>query len=386
MKNIVPYLMFCLICCNGQDKNNGVKTNKMEKPQDLITLTTVQDYITKQSNIETEENEPENPYVLSKNDYNISKSLIAVGLKNNGFKFLSQSEFNKKLTEIFKLTDIKNCNNIKLIDNHYTLFGYAMDGSVNTLLNNQYELFSSTHNLFLNNDDKFLSQMFLVKDLVKVENKNYKVTIPQFLIARNKYLFNDSKGDLAWLLANDKEFLKILVMRFGYDKETQINKMVLEDLYREYSSANHNISEKLGEIFFVKDCEGNLKIRKGLLEFVASNTTKDDDRFIYALGNYLDYLFKEDKDKIFDEQPSSKFSLDEKAKIVAYVANIESPAFYKFKPMNSNKAWHNVGTALYNITSAHPEILKIIEKSNYYGLISLKEIIESTQFEEEGQN
>ena len=52
--------------------------------------------------------------------------------------------------------------------------------------------------------------------------------------------------------------------------------------------------------------------------------------------------------------------------------------------MNSSTAWHNAGTALYNITAAHPEILKIIEKNNYYGLNPLKEIMESVQFEEEG--
>ena len=50
-------------------------------------------------------------------------------------------------------------------------------------------------------------------------------------------------------------------------------------------------------------------------------------------------------------------------------------------------AWHNAGTSLHNITAAHPEILKIMKimkKNNYYGLSSLKNIIESTEFEEEG--
>lgn len=220
------------------------------------------------------------------------------------------------------------------------------------------------------NEDKNLSQK-------RFENINK-------LVARNKYLFNNSKADLAWLLANDKEFLRKLVVTFGYDKEQKINKQVIDDLYKSYTQSGQIwYGAKLGEVFFTKDCQGKLQTQEGLLNYVSQNTNENDDRFIYALSNYIVYLFKEDKDAIFSEAPSKKFTLEEKAKIVAYVANIESPAFYKYKPLNSNSAWRNAGTSLYNITAAHPEILKIIEKNNYYGLTALKEVINSTQFEEE---
>ena len=45
--------------------------------------------------------------------------------------------------------------------------------------------------------------MFLVKDLVKLDDQSFSVQLRQFVIARNKYLFNDSKADLVWLLSND---------------------------------------------------------------------------------------------------------------------------------------------------------------------------------------
>ncbi len=387
MKIVIFAVLLMLASCDGQTKKDNSKNNEpknTEMAEKTIDIETIKSFIEKQKNVETEENEPEQPYSLSKKDFDISKDLVASGLKNSGYRFIPEEEFSKKLFDIFKITKNSNCDMVSSTDHQIILFGNAMDGSKNTRLQNQYDLYSDTQNLFIVPDEKFLTQTFLVKDLVKINGNAFSINLPQFIIARNKYLFNDSKTDLTWLLFNDKEFLKRLVIDFGYDKEEMINQMVLEDFYKKYADPNHNITEKMGELFFTKNCEGKLQIQQGLLDFVSRHTTKDDDRFIYALGNYLDYLFKEDRDDIFTESPSKKFTLDEKAKIVAFVANIESPAFYKFKPMNSSTAWHNAGTALYNITAAHPEILKIIEKNNYYGLNPLKEVIESVAFEEEG--
>lgn len=385
MKIQILVLLLCLLSCNGQDNNNKPNKNNMQSTE--INLNLIKNFIADQANVETEENDPENPYDLSEKDFKIAKDITVIGLKNSGYKIIPDDDYNKKLLDIFGIKKGNKCANVFFAGNDITLFGNAMDGTLDTKIKNQYEFFSNTQNFFIVNNEKFLTQMFLVKDLVIIKDNSYSIQIPQFIIARNKYLFNDSKGDLTWLLVNDKEFLKKLVVSYGYDKENQINKMVLEDFYKEFSSEIpfNNIS-KLGEFIFVKDCEGTLKIRDGLLKYVSENTTKDDDRFIYALGNYLDFLFKIDNNNIFYEQPSTKFTIEEKAKIVAYVANIESPNFYKFKPMNSDKAWSNAGTSLYNITSAHPEILRIIEKNNYYGLFPLKEVIESVQFEEETPN
>lgn len=387
MKIAIFAVLLILSGCDGQAKKDNLKNNEpknTEMAEKSIDIETIKIFIEKQKNVETEENEPEQPYSLSKNDFDISRDIVAKGLKNSGYQFISEEEFSKKLYDIFKITKNSNCAMISSANDQITLFGNAMDGSKNTRTKNQYDLYSDTQNLFIVPNEKFLTQTFLVKDLVKINGNSFNINLPQSIIARNKYLFNDSKADLIWLLLNDKEFIKRLVTDFGYDKEEKINQFVLEDLYKQYADPNHNITEKMGELFFTKNCEGKLQIQQGLLNYVSQHTTKDDDRLIYALGNYLDYLFKEDKDDIFTESPSKKFTMEEKAKIVAFVANIESPAFYKFKPMNSSTAWHNAGTSLYNITAAHPEILKIIEKNNYYGLNPLKEIIESVQFEEEG--
>ena len=357
------------------------------------------------------------PSQFEQEDIDAEVNVVNDILKNSGFKFPTNDEFRNKIEIIFgrKINEssakkylyvnyLDKCNHeyLNYKNNGTDYFGTFIIKSNNFIsdyfflpeLINYQKLYPNSviveKNMTTEKKDKQSNLMLVEKwsdleknpdkafNLIQLRQKNI-----QTIVARNKYLFNDSKGDLIWLLANDKNFLKRLVVTFGYDKETQINKMVLEDLLKEYSNPDHNVSEKLGEIFFIKDCEGKLKIREGLLQYVSQNTSKDDDKFIYGLGNYLDYLFKQDRNNIFEGQPSTKFTLEEKAKIVAYIANIESPDFYKFKPMNSDKAWHNAGTSLYNITTAHPEILKIIEKNNYYGLLPLKEVIESVQFEEE---
>ena len=352
----------------------------------------------------------------SYDDYGKGDLDALVEVENNiliqkGYKTPNDEEFMKRVETIFK----------RKIDNSSSTEYLRLD--VNNKCNKelQYNPYTADNqDLYISKKNKFITNFYpipvvvdylklfpelqnLEKDPIEVESdgENLKVTrwkdIPDLsqvryqnelaLTSRNKYLFNDSKADLVWLLANDKEFLKKLVIVFGYDKEDKINKLVVDDLYRSYTKPNQLwYAAKIGEVFFTKDCQNKLQVQEGLLSYVSQSTTKDDDKLIYALTTYLDYLFKEDQNNIFNESPSKKFTLDEKAKIIAYVANIESPLFYKYKPLNSASAWHNAGTSLYNITNAHPEILKIIEQNNYYGLQPLKGVLESVEFEEESTN
>ncbi|HEX8577180.1 MAG TPA: hypothetical protein VF677_12875, partial [Flavobacterium sp.] len=204
------------------------------------------------------------------------------------------------------------------------------------------------------------------------------------VLARNKFLFNDSKADLEWLLVNDKDFLKMLVFAYGYDSNEKINKLVLNEFYTKYDNYVPKQTQKMGELFFTKDCNGNLKIRTGLLDFVKQNTTSSDNRFIYALANYALVLFDGDVDDVFNEgqDPSKKFTKSDKAKIIAYIASIESPASEKYKKENTT-LWNNEASIIYNIASSQPEIITIIKKNNYYNIPNLKQIVESAEDEVE---
>jgi hypothetical protein len=358
-----------------QNSNNDMDVNLIKKHLKL------------QERIELSENDTDLSHVYSLTDVDIELGgqVIAKGLKNNGNSFLEYSEFQEKIKEIFE--ENRDASHSKKIE-HKNFIVYLINP--NNEQNIEKTEFDYTYDhLFVFPKYRVFSDLPLLGDIVTVEGENISITIDDKIKYRNQFLFNNNRAAFTWLLFNDKEFLKNLLMVFGYDREDKINEIVLNDLFKSYESEIPISTEKLGKIFFVKDCTEKLKIREGLLKYVSDHTNKDDDRFIHALGNYLTYMFNEDVDSIFDEDLRQKFTLEEKVKIVAYVANIESPAFYKYKwierpsSLEPQKAWNNAGTFLYNITAAHPEILKIIEKNNYYGLKALKEVIEGEDFEEE---
>lgn len=392
--------LIIMLSCSSEKKKEANEI--METPQCLQAQL--------QAGFSAEKSETDYPnYAYNETDLDCSIPILESELIKRGYKSPSTEEFTQKVLDVFK----------RRIDYNISTKYIYIDGnnpcnkSMVYNRNSDDEMIPKSYYLVKNN--RFITELFAIPEIVdypkvfpeskSVEDKISKiqgeVNITKWnedknlsqkrfeninkIVARNKYLFNDSKSDLVWLLANDKDFLKQLVTVFGYDKEEKINKQVIDDLYKSYAQPGQAwYAVKLGEIFFTKDCQGKLQIQEGLLNHVSQNTNENDDRLIYALSNYLTYLFKEDKDNIFNESPSKKFNIEEKAKIIAYVANIESPAFYKYKPMNSSTAWQKAGTSLYNIAGAHPEILNIIKKNNYYGLIPLKNAIESEQFEEEG--
>lgn len=227
---------------------------------------------------------------------------------------------------------------------------------------------------FTRDGDKMYAQRWKdIADLEILRNKNIQTTIH-----RNKYLFNDNRSSLNWLAVKDQDFLKRLVAEFGYDQEEKINTLALRLFFEEYSAEDDMSLGKLGRIVFVKGCDGKLQIRKGLLNSIEKSTTEDDDRYITALGDYIiAYLYKED---------DNTFTPNEKAEIVAYISNIEGPAFHKYKN-ESDSAWEQAATPLYFLLSKdamnHPEVLDIIKKNNYFDLQPLKEYIESGQLEKE---
>lgn len=377
MKNIIVLIFATTSLISCQNKKQETKI----EPEN-IDINLIKTHLTLQEKIELSENDTDTThlYRLTDTDIELGGKIVEQGMKNNGYKSPNKEDFEKRVKEIFET----NCDcKYAGVKQHTNFATYTVNSTKeNNILKTEYD-YTYDH-IFAFPNYKVISNLPLLHDIVEVNNNTLKINLDQNTIARNKYLFNDSRADLTWLLINDKEFLKTLLITFGYDKEEKINALVINELYGQYSTEiPFSNVDKLGEIFFVKDCDGKLIIREGLLKYVSTSTTKDDDRFIYALSSYAADLFSDDVNNIFEEKPSKKFTMDEKAKIVAYVANIESPAFYKFKPLNSDKAWHNAGTSLYNITAAHPEILKIIEKNNYYGLQPLKEVIESDQFAEE---
>lgn len=50
------------------------------------------------------------------------------------------------------------------------------------------------------------------------------------LFYKNQFIFHDSKAALTWLMNNNRNFLRDLFLKYGYDKSDVINKMMLDEI------------------------------------------------------------------------------------------------------------------------------------------------------------
>lgn len=336
-------------------------------------------------------------------DLNALVSIADTILTNNGYKKPDVESFSQRIRDIFG----------RVIDQHskssYLKIDYYADLCNKQLLFAPYT--ADNQYLYVAKKERFITNFYAIPlmldylavfpDLAAYEKKDIeiydevektKTSASQWkdnlkglsaqrqqnilqLINRNKYLFNEDKNSLAWLMKNDQTFLSSLLTMFGYDREAQINQMVLDSVYNAHTQKNTTGGEFIASLFFVKDCNHKLQIRTGLLKYVEAHTSAKDNRFIYALGDYMYTLYDEKDWGIFDELQSKKFTALEKAKIVAYIASVENPAIEKYKNFESVSVWNNAGSNLYNISVSHPEVIKLIEKNNYFGLPNMKAII-----------
>lgn len=378
-------LLIMSSCRNKVKQNSSTIDQETQKTMIPIKIVVeISQHLEDQKRIQSDEDDEiiENPYKRNSRDLELASIVILEGLKNNGFRPVSDEVFNERIKEIFGIDNLKNPHyKIHVADNHITLFGQQKE-DYNFLIRNEFGGFADTENYYLLRNEHLFFEFQSLRYLIKInEDNSYKITVEPYHIHRNKYLFNKDKISLAWLFNNDKPFLSMLLERFGYDKESKINKLMLDSIY----NGNSERGELIANLIFVKDSFNKLQIRKGILKYIEEHTSTTDNHFIYALGDFMNVLYngdaKDDSHKIFNEDPSKKFSALEKAEIVANIANIENPAIEKYKSPESSLVWNNAGSSLYNLSISHPEVIKMIEAHNYFGLPKMKEIIAKLQEE-----
>ena len=372
MKNIIliHFATTSFLSCQNKKTENINDKNNMD-------IELIKKHLKFQEKIELSENDTDTThlYHLTETDIELGGQIISQGLKNNGYKVPQNGDFEKKVKEVFET----NCNcKYAGVKKHNNFNTYILNPNMESNIGKTEYDYTYDH-IFSFSQYKLITTLPLLNDIVEVQNNSLKINLGQATIARNKYLFNNSGGDLVWLWANDKEFLKNLVIYFGYDKDEKLNDWVISNLYKEYSEAETDKTSEIGNIIFVKNCENKLIIRKGLLNYVEKHTTKDDDKYITALSQYI-------INELYNEDKKSSFTDEEKAEIVANISNIEIQGFDKYKGVSTN-AWTRNASTLFYLQSKnamnHPEILDILKKHNYYGFSFLKNYIESGELENE---
>ena len=78
---------------------------------------------------------------------------------------------------------------------------------------------------------------------------------------------------LTWLMNNDKDFLRELFLKYGYDKSDVINKMMIDEVKEEEELPMGN---EYKELFVSKDVDGGLLIHQGLLQYMLENADRQN--------------------------------------------------------------------------------------------------------------
>lgn len=339
------------VSCNGQDKKNEIR-NKTDKT--ILSTEVIKSFIRNQKNLENEETESK--YTLSEKDLDILSDIISNDLKNKGYKLPTIEEFNNKIQTYFSV-DTK-CLNYENINSRYLVFhGNLMDGTKSTLQNNLYESYADTENLFFDRKNLLIINFTLLKNIVTQNGENFSINIPQNIIARNKFLFNNSKADYAWLKFNDKIFLEELVTKFGYIQNDDLNLFVMNEKIAE--------SEEFGKIIWNQKCNGEIKFHEDIFNLISK---ADDDKKIKYLRAIADYLANEVKDKnsILENNLSKKHEI--LGKIAYYSTKIGEK--------------HNMYYDFFSILGTEDGGIKYedtFKKNNFFGISDFKNIWEETK-------
>ncbi|PJJ67637.1 hypothetical protein [Chryseobacterium geocarposphaerae] len=363
--NISIFILLFIGCNNKSQENN---MNSKEKQYNIsekankIDVKNIKKHIKLQEKIESDEVEYDDPYNLTIEDLKLASSIIYNDLISNSYIEPKAESFNNKIETIFSISHSSNkCVSIDQKHGYIAVFGNRLDGNPVTLEQNKYELYSTTQNIFINTNKQFIFPMLLLRELININGDNsYKIKVPRYIIARNMYLFNDSKPQFKWLILNDQNFMESLVKTFGYTQDPDLLKWVIER-----TKFNKNDPQDYGKLFWIKQCDGSLKLHantfKVLQKLYVPNDSSDNRFILDNIKGYVEYLGTDIR------SPQNNLALEEKLKIMANLVYFVEQ--YKYDP-SYNDASIMMGRFRYFINEKDFEILK---RNNYFNLPKFKE-------------
>ena len=365
--------VFTLYCCNNK-KKDITKTNSKTENMKIIDILKIQ--------LKDGAPDVNNSYDYSLLDLEAIIPETKKILLTQNYKTLSNEIFNAKINSIFKrvidpkldskylyIDFLDKCNRIPkyFLTNYIDYYGLFVVKNENYITENfaipqildyqnefpnidEYESkFANTYDEQGLNNENSIFLWKEVKNLTQQRQKNI-----QILVARNKYLFNDSPADFVWLCFNDEYFLQSLVKTFGYVEDEELNKFVLDKNLKE--------DEEFGKVIWNKDCSGKINFNLNIFETIKKASKGDQEKYFNAINNYLSY-FGNTPNNYLDLTFSEKAEI--KGKIAYYATKIvgrESDYYFKlFTYVNSE------------------EYQKEFEKQNYYKIKDFKEIYFETK-------
>ncbi|WP_449388396.1 hypothetical protein [Chryseobacterium lineare] len=302
-------------------------------------------------------------------------------LINNGYKKLKDKDFKLKINEIFgRQVDYTSDSKYVIAD----ISGECKEEVV-------FEPFTSEKMyIYVSKENNFITfflplpnivdYLRLYPELAEYESKpitkqtdNGKINILQWkdisalaeqrpinlqtLISRNKYLFNERRADFAWLKFNDKPFLESLVKTFGYVKDQELLKFVLEN--------NNKSIEGFGEILWNEKCDGKVVFNKETVKLIQESSIEKQQQYIDKIADYLSY-------EIQNTTAVLKGNFSKKAEILGKIAYYGEKTGKKI-----NKSFQCFKILLLDKERERYE--EEFKTNNYYNISDFKEIWEEAK-------
>ena len=240
------------------------------------------------------------------------------------------------------------------------------------MLSDGYTFFNNT--IFIPKDNLLLYAP-VIDNVVELKGYLYEDEVPNSVFKKgritysleksifyvNQFIFHDSKAALTWLMNNDRNFLRELFLKYGYDKSDVINKMMIDEVKEE---GELPIGKDYKELFVSKAADGRLLIHQGLLQYMLKHADRKN-LYYCMLDEYLSYLLDLENEPEFDD-----LTKDERYKAGAYIGYYYGLMYEKCigTPCDNQ----GFGYALYY----QKDFISYIKKNNYFHLKDFDKIIQ----------
>ena len=240
------------------------------------------------------------------------------------------------------------------------------------MLSDGYTFFNNT--IFIPKDNLLLYAP-VIDNVVELKGYLYEDEVPDSVFKKgritysleksifyvNQFIFHDSKAALTWLMNNDRNFLRDLFLKYGYDKSDIINKMMIDEVKEE---GELPIGKDYKELFVSKGADGRLLIHQGLLQYMLKHADRKN-LYYCMLDEYLSSLLDLKNVPEFDD-----LAKEERYKAGAYIGYYYGLMYEKCigTPCDNQ----GFGYALYY----QKDFISYIKKNNYFHLKDFDKIIQ----------
>ena len=387
-KFLIIILLLLIISCKNTSQKYPRKSQKVETRKEQVQSTLKLSPMEEQLIRDYYEIEEPEGIIVQPNDMQVKCTDLAVRLIcqeliRRGFKPLPSQEAYKKVYQIFGV-DL-NKRPVELIQEGFWIYTGKRNTRERNMQKNimalktvpdgqtfgafwDLQMFVPQYNCIILSPS--LDQVVTIKGTVKgADGEEYMDTekgkivysLDKSIFYRNQFIFHDSKDALTWLMNNDKDFLRDLFLKYGYDKSDVINKMMIDEVKGEEELP---IGKEYKKLFVSKGMDGRLLIHQALLQYMLKHANRQN-LYYCMLDEYLSSLLDLENEPEFDD-----LTKEERYKAGAYIGYYYGLMYEKC--MGTPCDNEGFGYALYY----QKDFVSYIKKNNYFQLKDFDKIIQ----------